>query len=74
MHDARDAEDIRLLEAGEIGLLLEGYLGVTSSVVTSSEPVAFGTAECCASKGPSSPSNKKVTLGYFPETIRCLSS
>ncbi len=28
MHDARDAEDIRLLEAGEIGLLLEGYLGV----------------------------------------------
>ena len=28
MHDARDAEDIRLLEAGEIGLLIEGYLGV----------------------------------------------
>jgi RNA polymerase sigma factor (sigma-70 family) len=28
MHDARDAEDTRLLEAGEIGLLLEGYLGV----------------------------------------------
>lgn len=28
MHDARDAEDMRLLEAGEIGLLLEGYLGV----------------------------------------------
>ncbi len=28
MHDARDAEDIRLLEAGEIGLLLESYLGV----------------------------------------------
>jgi RNA polymerase sigma factor (sigma-70 family) len=28
MHDARDAEDTRLLEAGEVGLLLEGYLGV----------------------------------------------
>lgn len=28
MHDARDAEDTRLLEAGEIGLLLESYLGV----------------------------------------------
>ena len=28
MHDARDAEDTRLLEAGEIGLLVEGYLGV----------------------------------------------
>src|SRR5262245_56103178 len=28
MHDARDAEDTRLLEAGEIGLLIEGYLGV----------------------------------------------
>ncbi len=28
MHDARDAEDTRLLEAGEIGLLLQGYLGV----------------------------------------------
>jgi RNA polymerase sigma factor (sigma-70 family) len=28
MHDARDAEDTRLLETDEIGLLLEGYLGV----------------------------------------------
>ena len=28
MHDARDAEDTRLLEAGQIGLLVEGYLGV----------------------------------------------
>lgn len=28
MHDARDAEDTRLLEAGEVGPLLEGYLGV----------------------------------------------
>lgn len=28
MHDARDAEDRRLLEAGEIGLLVESYLGV----------------------------------------------
>lgn len=28
MHDARDAEDTRLLEAGEIGVLLDGYLGV----------------------------------------------
>jgi RNA polymerase sigma factor (sigma-70 family) len=28
MHDARDAEDMRLIEAGEIGLLLDGYLGV----------------------------------------------
>lgn len=28
MHDARDAEDTRLLEAGEYGLLVEGYYGV----------------------------------------------
>lgn len=28
MHDARDAEDTRLLEAGEHGLLLDGYAGV----------------------------------------------
>lgn len=28
MHDARDAEDTRLLETGEIGLLLDGYVGV----------------------------------------------
>lgn len=28
MHDARDAEDTRLLEAGEKGLLVEGYYGV----------------------------------------------
>lgn len=28
MHDARDAEDTRLLEAGEIKLLVEGYYGV----------------------------------------------
>jgi RNA polymerase sigma factor (sigma-70 family) len=28
MHDARDAEDTRLLEAGEVALLVEGYYGV----------------------------------------------
>jgi len=28
MHDARDAEDTRLLEAGELGLLVESYYGV----------------------------------------------
>jgi len=28
MHDARDAEDTRLLEAGEKGLLVRGYYGV----------------------------------------------
>lgn len=28
MHDARDAEDTRLLAAGEIGPLVEGYYGV----------------------------------------------
>jgi RNA polymerase sigma factor (sigma-70 family) len=28
MHDARDAEDTRLLEAGEKSLLVEGYYGV----------------------------------------------
>ena len=28
MHDARDAEDTRLLEAGEHKALLEGYYGV----------------------------------------------
>ena len=28
MHDARDAEDTRLLEAGEKGLLVQGYYGV----------------------------------------------
>jgi RNA polymerase sigma factor (sigma-70 family) len=28
MHDARDAEDTRLLEAGEYRLLVEGYYGV----------------------------------------------
>jgi hypothetical protein len=28
MHDARDAEDTRLLEAGEYGLLLDGYASV----------------------------------------------
>lgn len=28
MHDARDAEDTRLLEAGEFRLLVEGYVGV----------------------------------------------
>jgi RNA polymerase sigma factor (sigma-70 family) len=28
MHDARDAEDTRLLEAGEIDLLIRGYYGV----------------------------------------------
>lgn len=28
MNDARDAEDTRLLAAGQIGLLLEGYYGV----------------------------------------------
>lgn len=28
MHDARDAEDTRLLAAGEIGLLVESYYGV----------------------------------------------
>ncbi len=28
MHDARDAEDTRLLEAGEFGLLVESYYGV----------------------------------------------
>jgi len=31
MHDARDAEDTRLLEAGEFSLLLESYYGVTLS-------------------------------------------
>lgn len=29
MHDARDAEDTRLLEAGELSLLVESYYGVT---------------------------------------------
>lgn len=28
MHDARDAEDTRLLEAGEFRLLIDGYTGV----------------------------------------------
>jgi len=28
MHDARDAEDTRLLEAGEYGALVESYYGV----------------------------------------------
>ena len=28
MHDARDAEDTRLLEAGEYSALVEGYYGV----------------------------------------------
>jgi hypothetical protein len=28
MHDARDAEDTRLLEAGEYAALVEGYYGV----------------------------------------------
>lgn len=28
MHDARDAEDIRLLAAGELDLLMEGYYGL----------------------------------------------
>ena len=28
MHDARDAEDTRLLEAGELKLLIDGYVGV----------------------------------------------
>ena len=28
MHDARDAEDTRLVEAGEFKLLLDGYIGV----------------------------------------------
>ncbi len=28
MHDARDAEDTRLLEAGEFSLLVESYYGI----------------------------------------------
>jgi len=28
MHDARDAEDTRLLDAGEFSLLVESYYGV----------------------------------------------
>ena len=32
MHDARDAEDTRLLEAGEFSLLVESYYGVMNRV------------------------------------------
>jgi len=30
MHDARDAEDTRLLEAGEVAALVESYYGGSS--------------------------------------------
>jgi len=50
------------LEEKALGFGIEGYGAL------------LGELRWRASKGPSSPSNKKVTLGYFPETIRCLSS